>query len=81
MDKYIIIVEEPKYNLMIKETLCNCSRFQKLMHSYDNGRYAKWNIKPIYKQEYTKKSYNKQNTLNKSVKSSSLTIQYYCKTT
>lgn len=68
MDKYIEILQEPTYNLMInkKETLCNCSRFQNLMHSYDNKRYAKWHIKPIYKQEYTKKSYNKQNTLNKS---------------
>lgn len=67
MDKYIIITDTPKYNCMIKETICNCSRFQRLMHSYDNCRYNKWNIKPIYKQHYTKKSYKKQKDSSKSV--------------
>lgn len=66
MDKYVVIFQEPTDNLMInqkllKETICNCSRFQTLMYSYDNGRRQRWNIDPIYKQKYTKKSYNKQN--------------------
>ena len=72
MDKYIEIIEEPTYNLMInkKETLRNRSRFQTLIHSYDVKRYKIWHIPPIYKQEYTKKSYNKQNTPLKSVSKS-----------
>lgn len=68
MDKYIEVLEEPTYNLMInqKETIRNRSRFQSLMYSYDNNRYWKWGLPRIYKQEYSKKSYRKQNIPPKS---------------
>ena len=68
MDKYIEIIEEPKYNLMIKETICNWSVFQRQMYSYDEKRRLYYDIKPIYKANYRKKCYNIRNTLNKSVK-------------
>lgn len=69
MDKYIQIIQEPTHNLMInkKETVCSRSHYQKKLYSYDNFRYQNWKLPRIYKQEYTKKTYNKQNTLNKSV--------------
>ncbi len=69
MDKYIEILQEPNHNLMInqKETLCLRSQFQKKLYSFDNYLWQTWRLPRIYKQEYTKKSYNKQNTFNKSV--------------
>ena len=69
MDKYIEIIQEPIYNFTIneKETLSLRSHFQKKLYSYDNKRSQTWRLPRIYKQKYTKKSYNKQNTLNKSV--------------
>lgn len=63
MDKYIEIIEEPKYNLMIKETICNWSVFQRQMYSYDEKRRLYYNIEPIYKANYRKKAYKKQKCL------------------
>jgi len=66
MDKYIEIIEEPKYNLMIKETVCKWSLFQRQLYSYDENRRNKYNIDPIYKANYRKKAYKKQKMFKKS---------------
>lgn len=58
MDKYVQIIEEPQYNLMInlklleKETL---SKWCRMLKSYDIKRLNTYNLIPMYKQMYVEK--------------------------
>lgn len=57
MDKYIEILEEPQYNLMInlklleKETLC---KWYRKLKQNDHKRLYRYKLEPVSKQKYTK---------------------------